>query len=256
MFHAETAAKGVSVFRMDDGKVNAMGQEFVSGFLDPWEQAVSSGEPIVLVGNDRVFSAGLDLKALPTLDRGELASLFDGFVRMAEAVVAAPVPVVAAVNGPAIAGGAVLAFAADIRVVGDASRMALTEVAVGVDFPPPEFELCRAALPRCEHGPAFLEAVERAGGELVDRGWAHHHVPGAGAAGEASVLGAAVERAGRAGDHHGPTFAAVKSSLRAELIAAHERFTGEAVEAYVDGLLAAGTLDRVSQALARVTGRS
>ncbi|MGI8723130.1 MAG: enoyl-CoA hydratase-related protein, partial [Geodermatophilaceae bacterium] len=55
-----------------------------------------------------------------------------------------PRPVVAAVNGHAIAGGCVLAAAADVRLMSDGS-IGLTELNVGVAFPTAALEIARHA---------------------------------------------------------------------------------------------------------------
>ena len=59
-----------------------------------------------------------------------------------------PKPVIAAINGHAIAGGAVLAACADRRIMArDSGRVGITELLVGVPFPVLAFEVVRFALP-------------------------------------------------------------------------------------------------------------
>ena len=53
-----------------------------------------------------------------------------------------PAPVVAAVNGHAIAGGCVFAMAADVRLM-SAGTIGITELVVGVPFPMAALEICR-----------------------------------------------------------------------------------------------------------------
>src|SRR5919201_5523401 len=75
---------------------------------------------------------------------------------MFAAVFTHPKPVVAAVNGHAIAGGCVLACAADRRLMArDSIRIGITELLVGVVFPPLPMEIMRHAVAP-EH---FEEAV-------------------------------------------------------------------------------------------------
>ncbi len=68
--------------------------------------------------------------------------------RLYEEVFFHPKPVIAAINGHAIAGGCVLACCADRRIMaGDSGRIGVTEILVGVPFPALAFEIVRFAAP-------------------------------------------------------------------------------------------------------------
>src|SRR5262249_51791472 len=72
--------------------------------------------------------------------------LLSRFVRR---LFAFPRPVVAAVNGHAIAGGCVLVLAADVRLMAEgAGRIGVPELLVGVPFPAAALEVVRFAVPR------------------------------------------------------------------------------------------------------------
>lgn len=147
----EIAQRGrVAVVTMAHGKANAMDVELCEGIARRFgELAASPVRAIVLTGQGRIFSAGVDL--VRAVESGP--DYFVGFLpwlRMAlEAVFFCPKPVVAAVNGHAIAGGCVLACAADRRLMGrDAGRIGITELLVGVPFPVVALEIMRfAAVP-------------------------------------------------------------------------------------------------------------
>jgi enoyl-CoA hydratase len=79
---------------------------------------------------------------------------------MYEEIFLFPKPVVAAINGHAIAGGCVLACCADYRVLAKgAGRMGVTELLVGVPFPPFAFEVLRATTSPM-HFPKFTASGE------------------------------------------------------------------------------------------------
>ncbi|MCW2740812.1 MAG: Enoyl-CoA hydratase/isomerase [Blastococcus sp.] len=90
---------------------------------------------IVLTGNGPAFCAGFDLKEIRQADeRGEhfrppmnrpTRSLF-------EVVTETPVPIVAALNGAAVAGGFELALACDLRVAAPGIPMGLPEATIGM----------------------------------------------------------------------------------------------------------------------------
>jgi enoyl-CoA hydratase len=175
MIHATDRAD-VRVLRMTHGKVNALDLELFRALAAALDTAlVDQVAAVVLTGNDRLFSAGVDL--FRVLDSGEdyldrfLPALSDGV----EQLFAYPKPVVAAINGHAIAGGCVLACAADLRIAAaGAGRIGLPELRVGVPIPPAALEVLRFAvgdhrLPTLVLGGAVYDLDESPAHGLVDR---------------------------------------------------------------------------------------
>jgi enoyl-CoA hydratase len=106
----------------------------------------SPARAVVITGQGNIFSAGVDLvQALeggPDYFRHFLPPLRCAF----EAVFFYPKPIVAAVNGHAIAGGCVLTCATDRRLMAQgAGRIGITELLVGVPFPVVALEIMRFA---------------------------------------------------------------------------------------------------------------
>jgi enoyl-CoA hydratase len=128
---------GVVTLTMDDGKVNAFDQDFfaaLDGALDECADAAA----VVLAGRPGMFSAGLNIKVLASLDTDGLVDLLVGFGRTMLRVWTEPRPMVAAATGHAIAGGTILAMACDHAVAADGDfRWGLTETTIG--FPLPEW---------------------------------------------------------------------------------------------------------------------
>jgi enoyl-CoA hydratase len=92
--------------------------------------------------------------------------------RLYDAVFFHPKPVIAAINGHAIAGGAVLACCADRRIMArDSGRIGVTEILVGVPFPALAFEIVRFAVPPRYVSEFTLTGATYATDAALQRGW-------------------------------------------------------------------------------------
>lgn len=159
----DLAYKGhVAILKMHHGKANAMDAALCEGIIKRLDQLrTSPAQAVVFTGQGKIFSAGVDL--VRALDGGP--DYFRHFLpplrRMFEAVFFYPKPVVAAVNGHAIAGGCVLTCAADRRLMAQESgRIGITELLVGVPFPVIALEIMRfAAAPQLFEGIVFSAAT-------------------------------------------------------------------------------------------------
>jgi methylglutaconyl-CoA hydratase len=89
---------------------------------------------VVSGAGGRAFSTGMDLKERASFDDDRLRAQRTEVVRLITRVHALPVPVIAAVEGYALAGGFELALACDLIVAARAAVFGLPEVAVGI-FP-------------------------------------------------------------------------------------------------------------------------
>ncbi len=117
--------------------VNALNPDLVQTLRQAVEAAPDEGvEGIVLSGGDKVFSAGLDLPELLTLNRADMGEFWREFFRLCAALARSPIPIVAAVGGHSPAGGAVLAILCDYRVMAHGPfRIGLNETQVGLIVP-------------------------------------------------------------------------------------------------------------------------
>jgi enoyl-CoA hydratase len=151
----------VVVVRMNGPRGNALSPAFIKDLslaLYQAEQLCGDiDEPtacaIVLAGKDGVFCGGLDLKEGHAMDRGAVAAWVDAFEALFLQLFALRVPVVAALTGSAIAGGAVLALACDERVgplpgtkAASTFTFGLIEVTLGLPFPSAALEIARSVV--------------------------------------------------------------------------------------------------------------
>ena len=88
---------------------------------------------VVMTGaGDRAFCAGADLKERDGMSRHEWSLQHLVYERMIRAILNCPVPIIAAVNGAAYAGGCEIASAADFIYASDTARFAQTETRIGI----------------------------------------------------------------------------------------------------------------------------
>ena len=154
---------GVVVLTADRPPANAMDVALLRDFIEAIEQ-VASDPPraLVLAGRPGFFSAGVDLKAVPSHGPEDQRRMVMSINAMALGVYELPCPVVGAITGHAIAGGLVLALCTDIRIASSAGRYGLTEVKVGVGYPQAAIGVVTAELP--PHAARVLAL----GNELID----------------------------------------------------------------------------------------
>jgi enoyl-CoA hydratase/carnithine racemase len=127
---------GVAVVTIDRPEVrNAIGFTTVDE-LDAALDKVANSDAAVLVvrgGGDRAFVSGGDLKELSVIRTHEDAVAMASRVRrMLDRIAAFPVPVIAALNGHALGGGAEVAIAADIRIAADDIKIGFNQASLGI----------------------------------------------------------------------------------------------------------------------------
>jgi len=174
----EQRDRGVAVLRMDHGKVNTLDVELLDALTERLTDLRRATPPaVVLTGSGRVFSAGLDLVRVIDGGREYIDKLIPALSRTFEALFGFPRPVVAAINGAAIAGGCILACACDRRLMSDSGApIGATELLVGVPFPAAALEILRYACgDRTED--AVLTARLFTGPDAIVAGLVHAYVP-------------------------------------------------------------------------------
>ncbi len=136
----------MAVLRLAHGPVNALDAELCEAVAAQFRALVT--EPVravVVTGSGRAFSAGADLRRV--VDEGEpyIRRFVPALDELYRSAFQLGKPVVAAVNGHAIAGGCVLAACADVTLM-SAGRIGVPELAVGVPFPRVALEVLRYAV--------------------------------------------------------------------------------------------------------------
>lgn len=116
-------------------RLNAFDPESLDRLGDLLAEAASSdARAIVCFGEGGAFSSGDDLAATAAMDAAEWRRTLEAFNRLTREVVAAPQPVVAAIDGVCVGGSFEFACACDIRVATPRSRFGCPEVAIGLSI--------------------------------------------------------------------------------------------------------------------------
>jgi enoyl-CoA hydratase/carnithine racemase len=186
---------------------------FLNTALDEVESAAGP-KAVVTTGAGKFYSNGLDLdwmSAHPDDAEANLHAIHALFAR----VLAFPAPIVAAVQGHAFAGGAMLALAHDLAVMrADRGFFCLPEVDLGIPFTAGMNALIRSRLPAGTAHEAMTTGRRYGGEDARAAGIV------AATADEGHVLELAVQRAEERSAKAGPVMGAIKARLYAEAIEA------------------------------------
>lgn len=138
----------VAILTMAHGKANVFDLEFCGALTAAFDECDRSpSNAVVITARGSIFSAGVDLRRLVDGGPGYVDAFLPALGRTFETVFAFPKPLVAAVNGHAIAGGCILACAADRRLMARGTgRIGVPELLVGVPFPTVALEILRQAV--------------------------------------------------------------------------------------------------------------
>lgn len=234
-----TASDDVHLIRLEGDNANAIDEKLLATLTKGLRAAVDANKKgVVITGYDKFFSAGLNLKSLPG-DRDGMATFVDAFEEAHLALLQFPLPVVSAVNGHAIAGGCVLACAADLRIGAEGDyKLGVSEVNLGIIFPASAFEIMRytltpASVPDVLLGGKLLTPEDGRGAGIL-----HRIVP------PESLLEEAVSAARELGDKPRNAFHHTKLALRAPMLERIRATRDEARRGFLDSWFSADVVER------------
>jgi enoyl-CoA hydratase len=153
LLHIDRPADGVARLTLDrPDKRNALSTALRDEISDALDELTGdeSLKVLVITGAGTTFSAGFDLKELTrSLEDEELArELWGSSDRYHRTVLQFPLPAIASVNGPALAGGFDLAVMCDVRIASTAARFAHPEFSFGDVVYGPLHDLVGGAIAR------------------------------------------------------------------------------------------------------------
>jgi enoyl-CoA hydratase len=232
----------VTVVRMAHGKVNALDVELLQAIAGAFG-SLEPGRAVVFTGAGRAFSAGVDLKRIADGGLDYVRVFRPSLSAAVKAVFDHGGPVVAAVNGHAIAGGCVLAAACDLRLM-SGGTIGLSEMRVGVPFPAVPLEVMRhvmgPAVRRLVWNAELLGPAEALAAGLVDEVTAPEELDGAAlAAAERLARIPADVYAYTKRQLQGPARDRLASVSQADDDASTQMWASPAVLAAIDGFMSA-----------------
>jgi enoyl-CoA hydratase/carnithine racemase len=122
----------------DPGARNLLTEPLLDAVPRALSDAAGRGARVVVLrGRGTIFSAGYDIAQIPAdlFDADPRAALDHPFERCMRAVVACPLPTLAAVNGHAIGGAVELALSCDLRLARSGARLGITAARLGLVYP-------------------------------------------------------------------------------------------------------------------------
>lgn len=231
MEHLELSLdQGVATVTLKRGKVNAiddqtareLGQCFAELGADPACRA------IVLTGRGSFFSFGFDVPALYDHTPEQFTAFLTAFTGALRTIFTCPKPVVAAINGHAVAGGCMLVNACDARLmVTGKAKYSLNEITFGAGLFAGSVEMLRyvagsATAQQVALGGAMYNGEEALRLGLVDRLCPPDQLLAAARDLATSLLGGS-----------GEAFAMIKAQLHAPVLAALVAREADSIAAFV-----------------------
>ena len=212
---------GIAVVRIDRPPVNALDVDTLNEFADTLDELrMGAARAAILTGTGSTMSAGADLVKVLSGGDAYIDSGIDALTRSFRTLFEFPKPIVAAVNGHALAGGAVLTCGCDYRVMGKwAGTIGAIELSAGVPFPAWAMELVRYSV-KSEYFPEIVYFGKAYVPEVaVEKGLIDEAVP------DTLLMQRATEVANKLMEVPVTTFALTKRSMRAATVAAAEELT-------------------------------
>lgn len=205
------AEEGVAILTLARGKVNAVDGSTAACLHEHVRRLEHDPDvrAIVVAGQGSFFSFGFDVPALYALSPGDFTEFLFTFTDLYLSLFACSKPVVAAINGHAIAGGCMLATSADHRVMATGkARISLNESTFGAALFAGSVEMLTHLVGERQAetvalGGAMYSAEEARAIGLVDEA-----VP------PEAVVAKAVDLAAEMGSRDGAAYAAIKALLR------------------------------------------
>jgi enoyl-CoA hydratase/carnithine racemase len=127
-------ANGIAEAKLNRGKVNALNEQIVDEIAECFHKMADEPEirAVILTADGPFFSFGFDIPEFLDYSKESFAKFLRKFTVLYRDLFTFPKPLVAALNGHAIAGGCMLALTCDYRImVSGKAKISLNEITFG-----------------------------------------------------------------------------------------------------------------------------
>lgn len=201
-----TDLDGVTVLTLATGE-NRFNLPFVLAVDAALDQAFAAGAPVVITGEGKFFSNGLDLQWIGE-NGAQSDTMFRGLHRIYGRLLVAPVATVAAVNGHAFGAGAMLAASCDFRLMReDRGYLCFPEVDLGITMSPGMNALCQTKYSKAALHEAWTTGARFGAADAARLGFVDAAVP------EPDLLRRAADRVRPSRGKDGKTLSGLKRQL-------------------------------------------
>ena len=236
----------VVVLTLDRPKANALSPELVEELSAAFSSNAKARAIVLTSALPGMFSGGWDLPLLVGRNRKAMEDFVGAYCDLVRQIFVFGAPVVAALPGHAIAGGLILAMAADERIAAQGKgKFGLSEVVLGVSVPQCLMEPFRHVI-----GTRHMERLAATGENVdVERALAIGLLDRAVSA--EALLDSAVERARFLAGLSGPAYAAIKRRSRSASIARFDQARSH--DPFLDFWFGEDAQFRIKDLVARLT---
>jgi Delta3-Delta2-enoyl-CoA isomerase len=221
----------IAVIAIERGKVNAMNSEVVNELSMAFralevDEAVTA---IILTGRNKFFSFGFDIPEFVEYSKERFTDFVVNFTNLYSYLFVYPKPVIAALNGHAVAGGCMLALACDHRLmVSGRAKISLNEIGFGSSVFAGATEMLRFQIgsrgaSEVLYSGAMYEADEAKRMGLIDS-----------VVEEARLMEDSFEAARLLAAKHAPAFRSIKRLLRGQIAERFQAIELSSIKEFVD----------------------
>ena len=227
--HVESAG-GIATVVLERGKVNALNAAVVAELSATFEALLrdTAVSAVVLTGHGKFFSFGFDIPEFLSYSKEDFTAFLTRFASFYRDLFVFPKPVIAALNGHAIAGGCMIALTCDRAIMAEGSaKIGLNEIGFGSSVFAGSVEMLQfRSGPRAAdvlYSGAMYSPVEAQGIGLIDEVVATD-----------ALAGRAREIAVELGSRRPAAFAGLKSLLRQPVADAAAVREAASIRAFVE----------------------
>ena len=222
---------GIATLTLNRGKVNAINGSVVEQLRETLGSLERDHDTraVLLTGAGQFFSFGFDIPEFLAFSREQFAEYLTGFTDLYTYAFLYPKPIVAALNGHAVAGGCMLALACDYRImVSGKAKIALNEISFGSSVFAGSAEMLRFWVGGANATSILVSGGMYTAGEALGLGLVNEIT------GTDELMKRATEVAAALASKYQPAYASIKSLLRSGIANAMRSLERESIEAFVD----------------------